>query len=449
MKEYLPIVHFISLGCAKNLVDSEVMLGLLQEKGWQPSPREKATVAIINTCAFIEEAKRESLATIGRLAAAKEKGKFQFLVVAGCLPQRYKSELAKELPEIDLFLGPGDIPRVAELLSELMERKLAKREFISRPTYLYDHQTPRLVSTSPGSAYVKIAEGCANFCSYCIIPQIRGRLRSRHPHSVVREVQILISQGVQEINLIAQDITNYGRDHRDGRGLLDLLKKLVKINGLKWIRLLYAHPAHLDQDLLCFIKEEEKVCKYLDLPLQHIDDHILRAMNRPYSSAMVHALLEKIKKEIPEITLRTSLIVGFPGETERRFQRLIAFVKEAQFDHLGVFRYSREEGTKAAHLPGQIPEKIKEERYHQIMRLQRQISWRKQKEKIGSRLEVLIERPGRRAGILWEGRTQGQAPEVDGLTFLQKGEARPGEIRRVRITKATFYDLYGEILDLP
>ncbi len=447
MKNFSKTVHLLSLGCAKNLVDSEVMLGLLREEGWIPSPHGRATVAIINTCAFIKEAKMESLTAILEATQAKERGQYEYLVVTGCLPQRYKSTLVQELPEVDLFLGLEYIPQLAKFLNKLMQKKLPRREFVRRPTFLYDHQTPRLLSTAPGSAYIKIAEGCANCCAYCVIPQIRGELRSRKISSVIEEAEWLVGQGVKEINLIAQDITNYGRDLRRSGDLTNLLRRLVKVPGLKWIRLLYAHPAHIDNNLISVIKEEEKICKYLDLPLQHIDDQILTAMNRPYTSVKVWQLLERIRKEVPEMVLRTSLIVGFPGETEKKFQRLLDFVKEAQFDHLGVFIYSREEGTPAAYLKGHVPERVKEERYRQIMLAQRRISWRKQKEKVGRVMEVLIEEPAKKKGILWQGRTPGQAPEVDGVTFLNKGKAARGEIKRVLITKATAYDLYGEILD--
>lgn len=447
MRNFSKTVRLFSLGCAKNLVDSEVMLGLLRKEGWVPALHGRATVAIVNTCAFIKEAKRESLTAILEAAQAKERGQHEYLVVTGCLAQRYQFTLAQELPEVDLFLGIEYIPQMAKFLNKLVQGKIFRREFVCRPTFLYDHRLPRLISTTPGSAYIKIAEGCANFCAYCVIPQIRGELRSRKVNSVIREAEWLAGQGVKEVNLIAQDITNYGRDLRRSGNLTTLLKRLVKVPALKWIRLLYAHPAHVDDNLISVIKEEEKICKYLDLPLQHIDDQILTAMNRPYNSSRVWQLLEQIRKEVPEIVLRTSLIVGFPGETEKKFQKLLYFVKEAQFDHLGVFSYSREEGTKAAHLKNHVPERTKEERYRQIMLAQRKISWGKQKEKVGRALEVLIEKQIRRKSILWQGRTQGQAPEVDGVTFIIRGKAALGEIKRILITKATAYDLYGEILD--
>ncbi len=447
MRNFPKTVHLLSLGCAKNLVDSEVMLGLLKKEGWIPSPRGRATVAIINTCAFIKEAQLESLTAILETAQAKERGQYEYLVVTGCLPQRYQSTLVHELPEVDLFLGLDCIPQLAKFLNKLLQKQVDQKEFVSYPKFLYNHRMARLISTAPGSAYIKIAEGCANFCSYCTIPQIRGNLRSRKISSVIKEAEELTEQGLKEINLIAQDITNYGRDLPGRYNLTNLLKRLVKVPYLKWIRLLYAHPAHVDNDLITMIKGEEKICKYLDLPIQHIDDQILIAMNRPYSSTRAWELLEQIRKEVPEIVLRTSLIVGFPGETEKRFQKLLEFVKEAQFDHLGVFVYSREEGTKAADLKGHLPEWVKEERYRQIMLAQRKISWRKQQEKVGRCLEVLIEKPVKREGILWQGRTQGQAPEVDGVTYLSRGKAPLGEIKKVLITKATAYDLYGEVLE--
>jgi ribosomal protein S12 methylthiotransferase len=436
----------ISLGCPKNLVDSEVMLGLLQKKGWIPSTKDEADVVIVNTCSFIREAKEESIATILEMAEAKAEGKCARLVVAGCLPQRYGSELLQELPEVDLFLGTDEWDRIADLLPRAAKGELRRRQFITRPTRLYDHRTPRLFTSSPGSVYLKIAEGCSNHCSYCVIPQIRGNLRSRDISSVLNEARRAVRRGVKEINLIAQDITAYGRDFGDEKDLTALLRGLVKIRGLAWIRLLYAHPAHVTPELIRLMREEEKICKYLDLPLQHIDDHLLKAMNRPVTGSKVRDLIAGLRQQIPEITLRTSLMVGFPGETEKRFCRLYDFVRESQFEHLGVFRYSKEEGTAAAALRGQVAVRIKEKRYHQIMTLQRQISLRRQKEKIGTRLPVLVERPGRSSGILWEGRTVGQAPEVDGVTFLRRGSARPGEIVEAVISDATAYDLYGEIV---
>jgi ribosomal protein S12 methylthiotransferase len=439
-------VRMISLGCPKNLVDSEVMLGLLQEKGWIPSAREEADAVIINTCSFIREAKEESIETILSLAAAKKEGRCGRLVVTGCLPQRYGRELVDELPEVDFFLGTGEFPRIADLLEKSYAGALPQKQFIGRPRYLYDHETPRLWTSCPGSLYLKIAEGCSNFCSYCVIPRVRGRLRSRPISSILQEAGRAASCRVKEINLLAQDLTAYGRDLKRGTDLPGLLRGLAKLEGIRWIRLLYAHPAHLTQELVDLIREEEKVCKYLDLPLQHVDARLLRAMNRPVLEKEGRRIIDWLREEVPGITLRTSLMVGFPGETERMFRKLLGFVEEAEFEHLGVFRYSKEEGTPAANLKGQVSEKVKTERYHRVMSLQRRISLRKQKSRVGSRVTVLVEREGRSSDVQGEGRTQGQAPEVDGMTFLRRGKACPGEMVEALITDATSYDLYGEIL---
>ena len=439
-------VRIISLGCPKNLVDSEVMLGLLKEKGWTPSASEEAEVVIVNTCGFIREAKEESIETILSAASAKEEGKVKKLVVAGCLPQRYGGELVPEMPEVDLFVGTGEFHRIADLLGPPAGGKIRKRQVIGTPEFLYDHRTPRIHTSFPGSTYLKVSEGCANFCSYCVIPRIRGRLRSRPVSSILREAEEAASRGVKEINLIAQDVTSYGRDRRDGASLVRLLRGLVKVGGLRWVRLLYAHPAHVNPELLHLIRDEEKICKYLDIPLQHVDEDILKAMNRPVPDRSLRDFIGWVREEVPGIVLRTSLIVGFPGETERRFRRLEEFVREVRFDRLGVFSYSREGGTPAASLGGQVPDRIKELRRRKIMGLQKKISLRKQRALVGSRVPVLVERPGQSAGILWEGRTQGQAPEVDGSTYLTAGKARPGDWVQVRITDAGPYDLYGEIL---
>jgi ribosomal protein S12 methylthiotransferase len=439
-------VRIVSLGCPKNLVDSEVMLGLLKEKGWTPTTSDEAEVVIVNTCGFIRDAKEESIETILSVASAKDEGKVQKLVVTGCLPQRYGENLIAELPEVDLFVGTGEFHRIADLLDPSAKGKIRQRQLIGAPTFVYNHRTPRIHTSFPGSTYLKISEGCANFCSYCVIPRIRGKLRSRPVSSILQEAEQAASRGVKEINLIAQDVTSYGRDRRDGASLVRLLKGLVKAGGLRWIRLLYAHPAHITPELIHLIRDEEKICKYLDIPLQHVDEKILKAMNRPAPDESIPDFIEWIRKEVPGIVLRTSLIVGFPGETERNFRRLEEFVREAQFDRLGVFSYSKEEGTPAASLRGQVPDRIKLQRLRRIMALQKKISLRKQKALVGSRAPVLVERPGESPGILWEGRTQGQAPEVDGAAFLTAGKARPGEMVKVEITAVGPYDLYGKIL---
>jgi ribosomal protein S12 methylthiotransferase len=439
-------IRVFSLGCPKNLVDSEVMLGLLHQAGWTLSLGEEAEVVLVNTCGFIRDAKEESIEAILRAARDKESGKYKYLVVTGCLPQRYKKDLRQELPEVDLFLGTNEVGEAAGLLEKLVRGELKKKQIIGRPRFLYDHETPRILSSGPGSAYIKIAEGCSNCCSYCVIPKIRGRLRSRSIPSVLVEVEKAAAQGVKEVTLIAQDLTAFGQDARDEVKLTALLRSLVQVEGIRWIRLLYAHPAHLTPELVSLIREEEKICKYLDLPIQHIHDGILKAMNRRISGRSLREVLAKIRREVPGIALRTSLMVGFPGETKKAFQELFEFVKEFEFDHLGVFTYSPEEGTRAGKMRGRVPAKIQAERYHQIMALQKKISRKKQEQQVGSRVEVLIEGAGKKAGVIWEGRTQRQAPEIDGLTLLTKGEALPGEMVEARITRAAAYDLYGEIL---
>ena len=354
-------IRVFSLGCPKNLVDSEVMLGLLHQAGWSLSLGEEADVVLVNTCGFIREAKEESIAAILRAARDKESGQYKYLVVTGCLPQRYKKDLPQALPEVDLFLGTNEVGEAAGLLEKLVRGELKKKQIIGRPRFLYDHETPRILSSGPASAYIKIAEGCSNFCSYCVIPKIRGNLRSRLIPSVLAEVEKAAAQGVKEVNLIAQDITAFGQDARDGANLTALLRSLVQVEGIRWIRLLYAHPAHLTPELVSLIREEEKVCKYLDLPIQHIHDGILKAMNRRISGRSLREILAKIRSEVPGIALRTSLMVGFPGETKTAFQELFEFVKEFEFDHLGVFAYSPEEGTRAGKMKGRVPAKIQVE----------------------------------------------------------------------------------------
>jgi ribosomal protein S12 methylthiotransferase len=298
-------VRIVSLGCPKNLVDSEVMLGLLKEKGWTPSASDEAEVVIVNTCGFIRAAKEESIETILSVASAKGEGKVQKLVVTGCLPQRYGKELIPELPEVDFFVGTGEFHRIADLLDPSAKAKIGRRPLIDTPEFLYNHRTPRIHTSFPGSTYLKVSEGCANFCSYCVIPRIRGKLRSRPVSSILQEAKQAASRGVREINLIAQDVTSYGRDRRDGASLVRLLKGLVKVEGLRWVRLLYAHPAHVTPELVRMIRDEEKICKYLDIPLQHVDEKILRAMNRPALDQSIPDFIAWIRKEAPGIVLRT------------------------------------------------------------------------------------------------------------------------------------------------
>ncbi len=435
-------VSLVSLGCPKNLVDSEVILGILSKAGYSilPHPLD-AEIIIVNTCSFIQDATREAIETILQLAHYKKKGRCRLLIVSGCLPQRYGKTLEKEFPEVDLFVGTGDFKNLPEILS----RKQKVRSFLSQPTFLYDDKTPRILSTPSFYAYLKIAEGCSNRCTFCTVPKIRGPYRSRKIRSVLREAGRLADQGVQEIILIAQDTTAYGRDLGDGTNLEKLLKRLIEVDGLRWIRLLYSYPKpdYFSVGLLELMAKKEKICPYLDLPIQHIDDEILKRMGRKTRGHEIYSLLEKVKTALPEASLRTSLIVGFPGEKERHFRALLEFIEKVQFDHLGAFKYSSEEGTPASRLAGSVPEGVKEERLGVLMDLQKEISLKKYRTLVGRSVEVLVEANDRRKNLL-RGRLKTQAPEIDGSVFL-KGKARPGDWVEARITKALPYDLIGRI----
>lgn len=445
-------VSIISLGCARNLVDTEVMAGLLQQDHYEMvSEPAEADIVLINTCSFIDAAKEEAVDTILETARLKEEGRLQTLVVAGCLPQRYSQELTGELPEVDLFIGTGEVPRIVEILREHRANK-QKRLYIGVPRYLYDHGTPRLRTTPSHSAFLKVSEGCDHKCAFCIIPELRGPHRSRPIDSIVKEAAILAETGVKEINLIAQDLTAYGRERRDGATLYGLLKEMAPLAGIQWIRLLYAYPNFLDEPLLRLIRENEKICKYVDIPFQHVSGRILRRMRRGKSGSAVWETVSKLRRAIPEITLRTSLIVGFPGETEEEFRELLDFVEEAQFDRLGVFKYSVEEGTAAAIMGDQIPEEEKESRWQEVMELQAEISRRKNESLIGTIQHVMVDAHDVESKR-FIGRTQAHAPEVDGVVYLEKGytngvrtEMRPGEMVDVRINQALDYDLIGAIL---
>jgi len=439
-------VALVSLGCAKNLVDAEVMLGHLPAQRYEIVTDEaQAEIIVVNTCAFIEDAKEESVETILELADYKIKGACRLLVVCGCLPQRYKEELAKEFPEVDIFMGTGDAPRIVELL-ESHDPNKGQTQAVGLPEFLYDHTTPRAKSSPFYSTYVKIAEGCANLCSYCVIPQLRGTLRSRSIDSVVAEVTGLVNEGVKEINLIAQDITAFGQDCNDGSTLVKLLRELVKIDGLHWLRLLYAYPDGVTDELLDLIAAEDKICNYLDIPLQHIDDTLLAMMNRRIDEQGIRRLVERIRSRIPDATLRTSFIVGFPGETESQFAKLVDFVNEGHFERLGVFRYSREEGTAAATLTDQISERVKKTRYQKLMKAQSRVSFRKNRQLVGRIEPVLVEGYSSETELLLSGRSIRQAPDVDGQVYITAGHAEVGDIVPLRITDSSEYDLIGEII---
>ena len=441
----------VSLGCARNLVDSEVMAGLLQQNHYDMVHEpEDADVVLVNTCGFIDAAKAESIDTIIEISRLKEEGKIKKLVVAGCLAQRYPQQLAKELPEVDLFIGTGEVPKIVEILQR-QEADANRRQYVGIPQYLYDHATPRVRATPSYTAFLKVSEGCDHKCAFCIIPQLRGPHRSRSIDSVVNETALLAQGGVKEINLIAQDLTAYGRDRKDGTTLLGLLKKMIEVPEVVWIRLLYAYPNFLDEPLLKVIRESEKICKYIDIPFQHISHRLLQRMRRGKSGSAVRETVEKLRDAIPALTLRTSLIVGFPGETDEDFETLLDFVEETQFDRLGVFKYSAEEGTAAADMDGKVSEEEKEGRWQEVMDLQATISQKKNKALIGTIDRVMIENIDSDSGKL-AGRTQAHAPEVDGVVFTNGSEAspppppKPGDIVDVKITDALEYDLIGEIL---
>lgn len=439
-------VSLVSLGCPKNLVDAEVMLGYLAREGYEVTTDERdADIIIVNTCSFIKEAKQESVDTILDLADRKHDGRCRLLIVTGCLPQRYQEELTKELPEVDIFVGTGDYPRIVEIIAE-QRGAGGQIRYTGDPNFLYNGDLPRLKSSPYYTAYLKIAEGCSNCCSYCVIPALRGAFRSRPMGTLLREARALVAGGVKEINLIAQDITAFGRDLADGESLEALIEELARLEGLRWIRLLYAYPDGIRDSLLRIIRDEDKVCKYLDIPLQHISDPMLKRMNRRNSEAETRLLIEKLRREIPGIALRTSLIVGFPGETEDDFRKLLHFVEETSFDHLGVFCYSREEGTPAAVMPGQVSERIKRERYKKLMRAQARLSFKRNRRLIDTLDQVIIEGYSEETDLLLKGRSSRQAPDIDGQVYITAGTANIGDIVTLRITDSSDYDLIGEIV---
>jgi ribosomal protein S12 methylthiotransferase len=436
-------VHLVSLGCSRNRVDSEVMVGTLLRDGWSSvdSP-EEADAVVVNTCGFIASAKEESVDTILAMAELKKTNPQLKLIVAGCLTQRYKSQLVKGLPEVDLFIGTDEFSRIGELLAN---RPAQGSIFAKRTNYLYNEDMPRVNTLAAHSAYVKVAEGCQHNCAFCIIPAIRGRLRSRPVHSVVKEVMNLVDTGVQEVNLIAQDLAAYGRDLKE-TDLLELLKALVKIEGLKWIRLLYVYPENISDEFLEFFAAQEKIVKYLDIPVQHGSNAVLKRMNRDVTREEIISTVKKLRSKVPSVAIRTSVMVGFPGETEAEFKDLKALVEELEFEHLGCFTYSQEEGTVAGRMPDQIDDASKERRQDEIMSLQKGISRRKLQRFVGQRIPVLVSGPSEESELVWQGRMSVQAPEVDGLVYLNDGPVRAGQIQEVEITDSYDYDLVGRVI---
>ena len=439
-------ILFISLGCDKNLVDSEVMLGLLAAKGYRMVDDEmQADIIIVNTCCFIHDAKEESIQTILEMAQYKTDGRLKVLVVTGCLAQRYQQEILDEIPEVDAVLGTTSYDKIVEAVEEALAGKghVEVEDIDALP--LVD--TRRLVTTGGHFAYLKIAEGCDKHCTYCIIPKIRGDFRSVPMERLVKEAGELAEQGVKELILVAQETTLYGKDLYGEKSLHRLLRELCRISGIRWIRLLYCYPEEIDENLIQIMKEEKKICHYLDLPIQHANDDILKRMGRRTSKNQLEEIIGRLRREIPDIALRTTLITGFPGETKEQHEELMEFVDEMEFDRLGVFTYSPEEDTPAAGMPDQVPEEVKEERQAEIMELQQEIIFDQAEAMIGREVLVMIE--GKVADEnAYVGRTYKDAPNVDGLIFINtEAELMSGDFARVKVTGALEYDLIGELME--
>lgn len=438
-------ILFVSLGCDKNLVDTEVMLGLLTQKGHQMVDNEEmADVIVVNTCCFIHDAKEESIQTILEMAEYKKEGTLKALIVTGCLAQRYKQEILDEIEEVDAVLGTTSYDKIVDAIDEALQgnKSLQLEDIDALPVV----DAKRLVTTGGHFAYLKIAEGCDKHCTYCIIPKIRGNFRSVPMERLIREAKDLVEQGVKELILVAQETTLYGKDIYGEKSLHILLKELCKISGLRWIRILYCYPEEIYDELIEVIKEEDKICKYLDLPIQHACDAVLKRMGRRTSKAQLVEIVEKLRREIPGIALRTTLITGFPGETEEQHEELMQFVDEMEFDRLGVFTYSPEEDTPAATMPDQIDENIKEDRQADLMELQQEIAFELAENMIGKEVLVMIE--GKVADEnAYVGRTYMDAPNVDGLIFVETDEEMmSGDFAKVKVTGALEYDLIGEII---
>lgn len=441
-------VRFVSLGCPKNLVDSEVMAGILQKDQFSILPPDQATdVGVVNTCGFIDASKKESIDTILELAQEKKAGRLKLLIVSGCLSQRYAGELPKLLPEVDAFIGTGDFKKLSQIIHDKMGGE-KKRDFIRYPEELPTSETPRAISTPFYTRFVKVSEGCSHACSFCTIPMMRGGLKSRTSDDVVAEISKGIESGVKEFNLIAQDLNEFGRDLAERDSLYNLFEKLSALKGDFWIRPLYMYPLQFPDKLIRLMSEHPHVIPYVDIPLQHIDDRILKSMKRGSSSKYIYRLIEGLRKQIPGIILRTTFIVGYPGETEEEFERLHDFIREMKFDRLGVFTYSDEEGTAAFDIADRVPQKTKEERRDRLMRLQQEISLQKNKGYVGKSLKVLYEGENAPEGYQGTGRFYGQAPEIDGQVYFKfkPGQKPPkaGSFINARVIEALEYDLVAE-----
>lgn len=437
----------VSLGCHKNLVDTENMLGILKKNkniNLITDPL-KADIAIINTCGFINDAKEESINAILEIAMNKEIGQLKKLIVTGCLAQRYSKELMDEIPEIDVILGTGEIEKIGKVIEEICYKE--KIIEIENMEFICNASTERLITTPAHVAYIKIAEGCDMSCSYCIIPKLRGKFRSRSIEDIIKEVENLVSIGVREFNIIAQETTEYGRDIYGKKMLPELLEKISKVDGVKWIKNFYTYPDDFSNELIQVIKNNDNICKYIDIPIQHVSESILKKMKRNSNFEKIENILYNIRKEIPEAVFRTSLIVGFPGETEEDFQKLYDFTKKFEFDYVGIFKYSREEDTAAFDLSNQVDEEIKDERWTKLINLQNDIINRKNLKYIDHIFDVIIDGVSEESEFMLEGRTSFQAYDIDGKVLINDGTGKVGEIVKVKIEQNFDYDLLGGIVE--
>jgi ribosomal protein S12 methylthiotransferase len=443
-------VHFVSLGCPKNLVDSEIMAGSLMRDGYTVvGDAETADTVVINTCGFIEASKQESIDKILEMSELKKSGQLDKLVVAGCLTQRYKDDLVEGLPEADLFIGSGQFQNIAKILREAKAGSREKR-FFHLPTYLQEDSTPRVNSQPRHRAYLKISEGCKKRCAFCAIPLIRGNLQSRQLPGILSEAKLLVAGGVKELIVISHDFTDFGWDLRKQNAEAkespdELLRLLADESGAQWIRVLYLYPDGVTDRTLDLIRTRANLVKYFDMPLQHINNEVLKGMNRRMSRQKIEATIAGLRDKIPEATIRTQFIVGYPGETESQFEELMTFVEKTQFDRVGCFMYSQEENTKAGSLPGQVDDETKQRRHDQLMQLQQEISRKKHRQFIGKTLSVLVEGLSEETDLLLVGRHSQQAPDIDGVTYINDGQAKVGDMVQVKITDAMDYDLVGGI----
>jgi ribosomal protein S12 methylthiotransferase len=450
----MPKVGFVSLGCPKNLVDSEVMMGILARSGYEMTPRaEEAEVLVVNTCSFIEPAQKESVEAILEMAEYKRFGAARRLIVAGCLVERYREQILGQIPEVDAVVGTGEVERILEAVQGELSREGAA-PLAAPPTYLYHDLTPRILSTPRHTAYIKIAEGCDHPCTFCIIPQLRGKFRSRRFESVVREAENLARAGVREVTLIGQDTTSYGEDLGLRDGLPLLLERLAQVDDLLWVRFLYCYPNRVTPRLLETIATYPKLAKYMDIPLQHSSRSVLARMQRGSNADAFLKLLERIRATIPRVALRTSFIVGFPGETEADFEELCGFVRAAEFDWMGVFCYSDVETARSFGLDAKVEGKSAARRRDRLMAIQKKISARKLRKRVGQRLPALLEGPSTESALVWEARLEGMAPEIDGKLYITDIEApsnaapQPGDLVTVEITEAHDYDLVGRVIEV-